>query len=88
MWKSGNLETWKSGKLVLKILEICESGNLEIEPALYVAVEVWISRFANLFKLTFQILRFSGLTFQISRMNLAKQPRNQPSNNSSGILLW
>ena len=55
---------------------------------MYVAVEVWISRFPNLFKLTFQISKFLGLTLQISRMNLVKQPRDQPGNNSSGILLW
>ena len=59
-----------------------------MEPALYVAVEVWISRCPDLFKLTFQISRFLGLTFQISRMNLVKQATNQPGNNSSGILLW
>ena len=55
---------------------------------MYVAVEVWISRFPDLFKLTFQVSRLLGLTFQISRMNLVKQPRNQSGNNSSGILLW
>ena len=90
IWKSGKLvyKYWKSGKLVQKNLEICESGNLEIEPALYVAVEVCVSRFPNLFHLAFQISRFVGLALQISRMNLVKQPRNQPGNNSSGILLW
>ena len=83
-----NLEIWKVSLKQSENLEICESGNLEIEPALYVADEVWISRFPDLFKLTFQISNSFdfGLTFQISRMNLVKQPRNQPGNNSSGVL--
>ena len=73
-------------------LRICESGNLEIEPAVYVAVEenepgnleIWkvsLKQSGNL-----RIWKFGNL--EVKSVLYLKQPRNQPRNNSSGILLW
>ena len=75
--ESGNLEIWTSNLFIWKFgnLEICESGNLEIESALYVAVEVWISRFLIFYSSYsnfpgFQIPRFFKTNFPDFQKNL------------------
>ena len=63
IWKCGHPETWKSGNLVLQNLEICEFGNLEIEPALYVAVEVLDFQISRSFQTNFPEFEIFGVNF-------------------------